>query len=112
MQNVSEVHHRRRCVPGNDTHLEQTSRLGLFPSLIWLDHLRWCQEVVLDVLFNQSDHVGDAGWCVYDDDDDDEPCTHALFPIRFLNDRLTEIKILKFFLVPFQALSNQCCVNG
>lgn len=31
---------------------------------------------------------------------DDEPCTDALFPIRFLNDRLTEIKILKFFLVP------------
>lgn len=55
------LHHRRRCVLGNDTHLVQTSRLGLFPTLIWLDHLRWSQEVVLDVLFNQSDHVGDAG---------------------------------------------------
>lgn len=60
MQNVSEVHHRRRRVLGNDTHLVQTSWLGLFPSLIWLDRLRWSQEVVL-VLFNQSDHVGDAG---------------------------------------------------
>lgn len=49
---------------GNDTHLVQTSQLGLFPSLIWLDHLRWSQEVVVDVLLNQSDHVGDDGWCV------------------------------------------------
>lgn len=48
----------------NDTHVVQTSRLGLFPSLIWLDCIRWSQEVVFDVLFNQSDHASDASWCV------------------------------------------------
>lgn len=56
------LHRRRRRVLRNDTHVVQTSRLGLFPSLIWLDCLRWSQEVVFDVLFNQSDHAGDASW--------------------------------------------------
>lgn len=53
-------HHRRRRVLGNDAHVVKMSWLGLFPPLIWVDYLRWSQETVFDVLFNQSRHVGDV----------------------------------------------------
>lgn len=65
--------------------------------------------MVFDVLFNQSDHAGDASWGVCDVN---EPCTDASFPIRFFNERLIGILDPKDFPRPcFRALSNHYRVN-